>query len=113
MPNDTAVSALFQTNLTTSRTLIRNAFAKYRYQLESAEKASIVSALETGSWGDDFLAEMPPNLLEPVNRRLKEIDPNAKPVAASTDAVGIYSINKFSYNKLCKALGAKPVENKK
>ncbi len=111
MPEAAQVSDFFQTNLTTSRSLIRNTFAKFRYDLEQAAEASARIALETVTWsGDDARATFStPNLLETLNRRLLKVDPTANEVQRMANVIGVYTIPEFSYATLCTAFGANPV----
>lgn len=85
IPSDATVSRLFQTTLTASRTLIRNALAKYRLQLGDASALSAKAVLEGVVWpgdnGDDYLASNPAaNVLELLNQRLLVEDPDRKSV---------------------------------
>jgi hypothetical protein len=114
IPNDALVSRLFQTTLSASRTLIRNALSKYRYQLGAAAAASGKLLLEKVSWAgsgsDTYHAKVAaPNLIEILNQRLLAADPTLKAITRLPDSVGTYAINQYSYDKLCDVFGATKV----
>jgi len=114
IPDDATVSRLFQTTLTASRTLIRNALAKYRIQLGDASAASAKAMLEAVVWpggaGNDYRASNPArNLVDLLNQRLLAEDPTMKQIARVPDSGGMYAINKYSYDKLCVAFNATKV----
>ncbi|MBZ9740683.1 hypothetical protein [Mesorhizobium sp. CO1-1-4] len=114
IPSDATVSRLFQTTLTASRTLIRNALAKYRIQLVDASAASAKAVLETATWpggnGDDYLANNPAaNVVDLLNQRLLVEDPTMKRIGRVPESGGVYAINKYSYDKLCGAFNAAKV----
>jgi len=114
IPNDARVSRLFQTTLAASRTLIRNALSKYRYQLDSAADASAKSLLEKVTWAGTgsktyYANGVAPNLMEVLNQRLLAEDPTLKPITRLPDSVGTYAINQYSYDKLCEVFGATKV----
>lgn len=115
IPSDATVSRLFQTTLTASRTLIRNALAKYRLQLGDASALSAKAVLEGVVWpgdnGDDYLASNPAaNVLELLNQRLLVEDPTMKRILRVPESGGIYAINKYAYDKLCEVFNANKVE---
>ena len=106
IPNDVKVSRLFQTTLSASRTLIRNALAKFRNELGDAPTVSAKAMLESVEWpggnGNDYHAKNPaPNVVELLNQRLLAEDPTLKQLSRVPDSGGLYAINKYSYDKLC------------
>lgn len=114
IPDDATVSQLFQTTLTASRALIRNALAKFRLQLGEASAVSAKAVLETATWpggqGADYHARNPGrNVVDLLNQRLLEEDPSMKQISRLPDSAGVYGINKFSYDKLCSSFGATKV----
>jgi hypothetical protein len=114
IPNDAYVSRLFHITLSASRTLIRNALSKYRYQLDAAANASGKALLEKVSWAgagsNTYHAKVTaPNLIEVLNQRLLAEDPTLKPITRLPDSVGTYAINQYSYDKLCDVFGATKV----
>lgn len=114
IPNDVKVSRLFQTTLTASRTLIRNMLARYRGELNDASIASAKVLLEEVTWpggkSDDYRAKNPPsNMVEFLNQRLLIEDPAMKQITRLADSGGIYAINKYSYDELCRVFQAIPV----
>jgi hypothetical protein len=110
MPTAAQISDLFQTTLATSRSIIRNTFSKYRYDLDTAASASAKHVLEHIDWsGQDARAIIrEPNLLELLNRRLLNKDPKLKEVARIPGIVGTYAIHEDTYAVLCTAFGATP-----
>lgn len=113
IPTAARVSNLFQTTLSTSRTLIRNTFSKYRFQLVTVEAVSAKTVLENVEWnGQDscFAKITTPNLVEVLNRRLLASDPSLKEVSRVPGVVGTYSIGQDSYAVLCGIFAAQPKE---
>jgi len=113
IPTAARVSNLFQTTLSTSRSLIRNTFSKYRFQLVAVEEKAAKSALENVNWNgtESCFAEITtPNLVEVLNRRLLASDPSLKEVARVPGVVGTYSIGQDSYAALCAIFAAQPKE---
>ncbi|MDB5575343.1 MAG: hypothetical protein JWR80_519 [Bradyrhizobium sp.] len=113
IPNDAGISRLFQTTLSASRTLIRNALSKYRYQLQAAMNGSAATLLEAVSWRADggfYQAEVKAmNLVELLNQRLTADDPTLKPLSRLPDSVATFAIAPDSYDLLCGAFGAAAV----
>jgi len=113
IPNDAGISRLFQTTLSASRTLIRNALSKYRYQLQSAMNGSAKALLETVTWRADggfYQAQVKAaNLIELLNQRLVADDPTLKPIVRLPDSVGTFAIDPNSYDLLCAGFTATPV----
>lgn len=113
IPTAARISNLFQTTLSTSRSLIRNTFSKYRFQLVAVEEAAAKAVLENVDWNGPescFAKITTPNLVEVLNRRLLANDPSLKEVSRIPGVVGTYSIGQDSYAALCTILGAKPKE---
>jgi hypothetical protein len=113
IPDDAVVSRLFQTTPSASRTLIRNALSKYRYQLAAAANRSGKSLLEKVTWEGNsayHAKAAAANLIEVLNQRLLAADSTLTPVTRLTDSGGAYAINKYSYDKLCDVFGATKVK---
>ena len=112
IPSASAISNLLQTTLTASRSLIRATFSKYRFQLGAVEEASVKVLLENAVWQDKdscFVKTAAPNLVELMNRRLLAEDPTLREVARMAGVLGSYTIDKLSYEVLCKLLKATAV----
>jgi len=109
IPTAATVSNLFQTTLSASRTLIRNTFSKYRFQLTLVEKAAAKAVLEAVEWNgaDGWFARITtPNLVEVLNRKLLSADPSLKAVSRVAGAVGVYLIDQDAYTALCAGFDA-------
>ena len=109
IPPDSRVSQLFQTPLSASRTIIRNALSKFRYQLRTAADTTVKAILEKARWtGSDnyYLDVQAPNIIEVLNQRLVELNPTLASVKRSQGTAATYEINKHAYDKLCTAVGA-------
>jgi hypothetical protein len=112
IPTAAQVSDLFQTTMSTSRTLIRNTFSKYRYELSEAESLSARDVLEHVTWADAagcYAQITAPNLLEVLNRRLLSDNPTLREVSRVPGVVGTYLIDRDAYEALCRLFNAAPV----
>ncbi|HEX8450267.1 MAG TPA: hypothetical protein VF652_11815 [Allosphingosinicella sp.] len=112
IPTAAEISDLFQTTLTTSRTLIRNTFSKYRFELDAVAAAAAKDVLERVVWADGDVCNAKiaaPNLVELLNRRLLSANPGHKEIVRTQGAVGTYAITQDAYAELCALFGAQPV----
>ncbi len=111
VPDDARVSRLFQSTLSTSRTLLRNTLSKFRYSLELSMTASAKQLLEVVVWREtEYHARgASSNLIELLNQRLVVTDPTLKPVVKLTNSVATYAIAPSSYDELVTLYGANPV----
>jgi hypothetical protein len=112
IPTAAQVADLFQTTLSASRTLIRNTFSKYRFELDAVTAAAAKDVLEKVTWAskDECLAKITaPNLVEVLNRRLLAEDAGFREISRTQGAIGTYAIARNAYAKLCILFGATPV----
>lgn len=111
IPTAAEVADLFQTTLSASRTLIRNTFSKYRFELDGVAVEAAKDVLEHVTWSskDECLAKITaPHLVEIFNRRLLTKDAGFKEITRTQGAVGTYAIAGDAYAELCTAFGATP-----
>ncbi|MES0042267.1 hypothetical protein [Mesorhizobium sp. M0091] len=108
IPDDARVSRLFQTTPAASRTIIRNALSKFRYELKAASEATVKSLLECIRWEGDkcYVESKAQNVIELINQRLTELDATLPSVKRVPDSIATYAINELAYNKLCDAVAA-------
>lgn len=108
VPDDAGVSRLFQSTMSTSRTLLRNTLSKYRYSLAASMTASAKSLLETVVWHDpDYhVRGASTNLIEFLNQQLAATDATLKPIIKVTDSVATFAIHPNSYDELVPLYGA-------
>lgn len=108
VPDDAGVSRLFQSTMSSSRTLLRNTLSKYRYSLAASTTASAKAVLESVVWRDvDYHARgASPNLIELLNQRLAAADATLKPITKVADSVATYAIAPGSYDELVPLYGA-------
>lgn len=111
IPTAAQVADLFQTTLSGGRTLVRNSFSKYRYQLDETAGAAARQVLEAVTWqnGSCYAQITAPNLVELMNRRLLSADPTLREVARVQGVVGTFLIDRDAYAQLCGLFGANPV----
>jgi hypothetical protein len=113
IPTAAQVSDLFQTTLSWSRTLIRNTFSKYRFDLDAVAAAAAKEVLEKVTWAGSEVCNAQisaPNLVEVLNRRLLSKNPGYKQIVRTQGAVGTYAIAHDAYGELCGLFGAQPVQ---
>jgi hypothetical protein len=113
IPTAAQVSDLFQTTLSASRTLIRNTFSKYRFDLDSVAADAAKTALENVTWENPTTCKAQiaaPNLVELLNRRLLTANPGYKEIVRTQGAIGTYAITQDAYAELCQLFKATPVE---
>jgi hypothetical protein len=113
VPSEAEVSNIFQTTLTSSRSLLRAALTKYRYRLKGAVVASATAALERAVWNKDdnqYTVEIhAANIVDYLNQRLATEFAGQKRISPAKDSISIYAIAPGTYDELCRALKAKPV----
>jgi predicted transcriptional regulator len=109
LPSEQQVSALFQTTVAQSRTLLRSVLAKYQYELQE----TIVATLK------DLLAAARPdpndnqarrldidntNVVEALNRRISSLDGSLSLVVKVQGTGSEYVITKSSFDRVLKSL---------
>lgn len=112
IPTAAQVSDLFQTTLSASRTLIRNTFSKFRFELDGVAKEAAKAVLEGVTWADAGTCNAQvaaPNLVELLNRRLLTANPGYKAIVRTQGAIGTYAVDRDAYQELCKLFGAAEV----
>lgn len=113
IPTAAQVSDLFQTTLSTSRSLIRNTFSKFRFDLDQVAATAAKDVLEHVDWAgsDNWHAKVAtPNLVELLNRRLLSANPGHKEIIRAQGVIGTYVITDDAYVDLCPLFGAQPVQ---
>jgi hypothetical protein len=107
------VSRLFQSTLPTSRSLLRSALSKYRFDLAKAAETSVRIVLEGAKWSEDdnqYTVNIGArNLVDFLNQRLEAEYTGQRAISAAKDCIGTYAIAPGSYDGLCKAFNAKAV----
>jgi hypothetical protein len=116
IPSEVQVSRLFQTTLTSSRSLIRSTLSKYRYQLKAAADGSAKAALGRAKWNgvsNQFeILGVSANLADHLNLRLSAIDGGLRKVTPVKDTGSNYGLAADAYHELCEAFGAKEAKQK-
>lgn len=114
IPDEQEVCRLFQSTLTSSRSLIRAVMSKYQYQLRNAIDDTVKSLLgnvEENEDGNSFIVSVHNlNLVDELNSELAEIDTNLPPVQKKRGSVSTYEIMPSSYTRLCERYGIKPIK---
>lgn len=114
IPDEQEVCKLFQSTLTSSRSLIRSVMSKYQYQLRSAIDNTVKSLLENveaSEDGNSFIVSVHNlNLVDELNSELAEIDTNLPPVQKKRGSVSTYEIMPSSYNRLCERYEIEPLD---
>lgn len=112
IPDESAVSSLFQTTTTESRVLIRAVISKYQYQLRSHIDATIAAALlsanRTNNSEPYSVVINSQNVVDELNRALADIDGNLASVSKRRGSVSTYEIAASSYTRLCTRLAVTP-----
>jgi hypothetical protein len=113
VPDEGSVARLFQSTLSQARSLTRSALSKYRFQLETAARASAKDLLEHARWSRDSsvyrVTINTANLVDLLNQALAREDGNQKPLSRNPESQTTYEIAEGSYGPLCRAFGARPV----
>lgn len=113
VPTEARVSALFQTNASQSRTLIRNTLSRYRFDLATALTATVKATLEAAdpTKGGFLLDIKSTQVLEALKAHLEQTYPNEAPLTRTPDA-STWTVKPASYTALCKSFGATEVKKK-
>ncbi|MBT0397329.1 hypothetical protein ISO77_17555 [Morganella morganii subsp. morganii] len=108
IPEEREVSALFQTTLTESRSLIRAVISKYQYLLRASVNNTMKAVLENASQESE---EDPyeviinsQNIVDELNKLIADIDGTLPSVAKKRGSVSTYEIKNSSYKKLLEKL---------
>ena len=112
IPEERAVSSLFQTTLTESRSLIRAVISKYQYQLrthvERTLGAYLNAAIRQNNAQDYAVVINSHNVVDELNKALADIDGSLSPVAKKKGSVSTFEIAPSSYNRLCTKFAVTP-----
>ncbi|RJP50149.1 MAG: hypothetical protein C4586_06375 [Anaerolineaceae bacterium] len=104
IPDEQAVSKLFQTTSTESRSIIRSVMSKYQYQLKAPIESSIAKLLESATKDKEenqyIIVANSFNLVAEMNIALAEIDGNLPPVVKKRGGISTYLIQPSSYARL-------------
>lgn len=104
VPGETAISNLFQTTATESRSLTRAVMSKFQYAMSDAIKATIIAELEraTRNEGEDnySMALACTSLVDHLNRELGKLDGRLIQISKKKGSVAIYEITAESYVRL-------------
>jgi hypothetical protein len=112
LPTEQQISAVFQTTVSQSRTLLRSILAKYRYELDQATVATIRTLLANARMDPDdsdvaddenktrLLTINNANVVEEMNRRIVSIDPSLPPLVKKPLTGAVFKIKASSYKKL-------------
>jgi hypothetical protein len=116
IPDEQAVSDLFQTTVTQSRSLIRSVMSKFQYELSEAIETTLrfyVSSATLDAPDSDYCIMLnSESIVEAINRRLASIDGSLPQITKKRGTVANYIIRPSSLNRLCQALDIpSPVEN--
>lgn len=108
IPDEREVSALFQTTLTESRSLIRAVISKYQYHLKETVKNTMRKILETIEEATDTspyeVIINSQNIVDELNKLIAEIDGTLPSVTKKRSCVSTYDIPRSSYTKLIEKL---------
>jgi hypothetical protein len=110
LPSEQQVSALFQTTVTQSRTLLRSVLAKYQYELQDTIVATLKDVLAAArpDVNDDQAQRLDidnTNVVEALNRRISSLDGSLSLVVKVQGTGAEYVITKSSFDKVLKSLG--------
>ena len=112
IPDERAVSSLFQTTLAESRSLIRSVIAKYQYQLKSYVErtlsASLTSATRLDATQPYTAVINSQSVVDELNKSLADIDGNLSPVAKKRGSVSTFEFSPASYTHLCTKFNVPP-----
>jgi hypothetical protein len=116
IPDEQAVSDLFQTTVTQSRSLIRSVMSKFQYELSEAIETTLrfyVNSATLDAPDSDYCIMLnSESIVEAINRRLASIDGSLPQITKKRGTVANYIIRPSSLNRLCQALDIpSPVEN--
>lgn len=109
LPSERAISNLFQTSATQSRSMLRAVLSKYQYLLrpglEKTLRQTLGSAKQEGEGGPWRVQTDSENLIEQLNREISSVDPALTQVSKVAGTVGTYEIPNASYRRLRTQLG--------
>jgi hypothetical protein len=112
LPSEHQISAVFQTTVSQSRTLLRSTLAKYRYELDAAIVATIRAVLAAALMDPDdsdveedeektrLLTIDNANVVKEINRRIVSIDPSLPPLKKQPRTGAVFKIKASAYNRL-------------
>lgn len=110
IPRESDVARLFQSTLTSTRSLLRTTLSKYRFQLKDATSGSAKTALDAAVWNAEdqrFRIELKAsNLFDVLNQRLAAADGKKEPIVRVPESSTIYSVRPATYALLCQEFGA-------
>ena len=106
------VARLFNLTRSQARTLLRNTISKHRFKLGAVAAASAKKALEKASAVEEgfALTLRSAYLVEWMNLELDRQDKGSPPLSPIRERVSRYLAAPSSYELLCTAYGATPVE---
>lgn len=103
-PNENEVISLFQQTESGSRTLLRNVRAKYKYELETSLKNTIVNILTnpSGKSGSNvkFIIRSE-NVLEELKQVVSLEAPELEQITKVRSSAGVYTIHMDTLEKIC------------
>lgn len=109
LPNDSRISALFQTTASQSRALLRSVMSKYQYPLDPAIRKTLADAIRSAKWdrGNKVFVFTPHSsiIVDALNRVLADLDGTLTEVAKQSGSIGNYIIPRASQKQLCKTFG--------
>lgn len=104
LPSEAEVASMFQLTQSKSKSLIRNAMTRFRYQLENEIKNTLVQTIKQANFNKDEneyrLVIQSDNVLEELNRIVAITAPTLDPIRKIRNMSRTYSISKDSYEKL-------------
>lgn len=108
VPDDSYVSALFQTNAGQSRGLIRAVLSKFQYEVEAGVQGTVKDVVDRGRREGDSdvwtVIIRSGNVVDALNRQI-EVLSGALPLVTRTPGTGArYEIKRSTYLRLCEAL---------
>lgn len=112
IPDEGAVSRLFQLTATQSRALIRAVMSKYQTTLLPEIDGTLKDVLQRAEVNADSgiasVAIYNQNIVDELNRRLTGLDANHLSVHKKKDSVAVYMLQPASYLALCREFGVAP-----
>ena len=112
IPDESQVSALFQTTAAQSRTLVRSVLSKFRYELEPIVRDSLRAAVEAaeeaegGTWRIELRSQ---NAVDALNELIAQLSTRAKPLPLLTpnpSGANVYTLANSARNALRKEFGS-------
>jgi hypothetical protein len=112
IPDEAAVSRLFQSTTSESRALLRAVMSKYQSQSHGAAEQSIQKVLsqakQDGEGGPWLITVDNTIIVERLNRALAEIDGTLDKVSKHEASVSTYQTKPSSFNTLCDRFSVSP-----